>query len=93
MGGRLHGALKQSRVDSNPMMGSGRDAGETAGYATVDLFASVTAMEDTKIKIGVSNLFDKFYANHLNRESLNDATTVRVNEPGRSFYIRLQTEF
>ncbi len=93
VGGHLQGALKQSRVDDNIMMGSGRDAGETDGYATLDLFASLTVMQNTKLRIGVSNLFDKFYANHLNRESLNDATTVRVDEPGRSFYFRIQSEF
>lgn len=93
MGSRLRGALKQTRIDSNPMTGSGRDAGEAAGYAIVDLFATVEVMEQTNIRFGVSNLFDKFYANHLNRESLNDAATVRVNEPGQSFYIRLQAEF
>ena len=93
IGSRLHGALRQGRVDDNIMIGSGRDAGETAGYAVLDLFASVNVMADTRIRFGVSNLFDKFYANHLNRESLNDATAVRVNEPGRSFYIRLQSAF
>ncbi|MBL4612474.1 MAG: TonB-dependent receptor [Emcibacter sp.] len=93
IGSRLHGTLRQGRVDDNIMIGSGRDAGETAGYAVLDLFASVNVMADTRIRFGVSNLFDKFYANHLNRESLNDATAVRVNEPGRSFYIRLQSAF
>ncbi|MBL4802274.1 MAG: TonB-dependent receptor [Emcibacter sp.] len=93
IGSRLRGALKQNRVDSNPMTGSGRDASETDGYALLDLFASVSVMKDTRLRFGISNLFDKYYANHLNRESLNDATTIRVNEPGRSFYIRIQSEF
>lgn len=93
IGSRLRGALKQSRIDNNPLIGSGRDAGATAGYAAVDLFASIEVIDDTKIKLGVSNLFDTLYANHLNRESLNDATAVRVNEPGRSFYIRVQSAF
>jgi len=93
IGTRLRGALKQSRIDANPFIASGRDAGRTAGYAALDLFAAITLMKMTKLRFGVSNLFDKFYANHLNRESLNDATSVRVNEPGQSFYIRLQSEF
>jgi len=93
MGSHLRGALKQPRIDDNVITGSGRDAGVTAGYAVVDLFASVTLMEQTKLRFGISNLFNKFYANHLNRESLNDAASVRVNEPGQTFYIRLQSEF
>lgn len=93
VGSHLHGALKQSRIDSNPMIGSGRDASETEGYGIIDIFASMKIMDNTKIRMGVSNLFDQYYANHLNRESLNDATTIRVNEPGRSFYFRIQSEF
>lgn len=93
VGGHLHGALKQSRIDDDIVIGSGRDAGETGGYAILDIFAGVTVMEDTKLRFGISNLFDKFYANHLNRESLNDATTIRVDEPGRSFYFRIQSQF
>ena len=93
VGGRLRGALSQNRIDDNMMIGSGRDAGETDGYTAVDLFASVQVMDQTRVRFGASNLFDKLYANHLNRESLNDALTVRVNEPGRSFYIRVQSEF
>ena len=93
IGSHLRGAFKQSRIDTNPMIGSGRDAGETDGYAVIDIFASVKIMENTKIRLGVSNLFDTFYVNHLNRESLNDASTIRVNEPGRSFYLRIKSEF
>ncbi len=92
VGGHLRGAFNQNRIDDNPMTGSGRDAGETSGYDIIDIFTSAKIMENTKIRFGVSNLFDTFYANHLNRESLNDATTVRVNEPGRSFYFRIQSE-
>lgn len=93
LGGRLHGALKQTRVDDDPFTGSGRDAGKTDGYALVDLFASVEVYEQARIRFGVTNLFDKFYSNHLNRENLNDGSTVHVNEPGRSVYVRLQAEF
>ncbi len=93
LGSRLRGALKQNRVDSNPMTGSGRDAGETDGYGIIDIFASVEFIKQTKIRFGISNLLDRLYANHLNRESLNDATALRVNEPGRSFYFRIQSSF
>ncbi|VAW03703.1 hypothetical protein MNBD_ALPHA01-1601 [hydrothermal vent metagenome] len=93
VGSRLRGTLKQARVDADPMTGSGRDAGETDGYGIVDIFASVEFIKQTKIRFGISNLLDKFYANHLNRESLNDATALRVNEPGRSFYFRIQSSF
>lgn len=93
VGSRLRGALKQNRVDDNFITGSGRDAGETDGYGIIDIFASVEFIKQTKFRFGISNLLDKLYANHLNRESLNDATALRVNEAGRSFYFRIQSEF
>ncbi|MCF6196974.1 MAG: TonB-dependent receptor [Emcibacter sp.] len=93
LGGRLRGAVRQDRVDDNPLTGSGRDAGITDGYAALDIFATIKLQENSRLRFGVSNLFDTLYANHLNRESLSDATVIRVNEPGRSFYARLQTSF
>jgi len=93
LGNHIHGALKQNRVDDNIMLGSGRDAGETDGYAVMDIFASVQILGKTKIRLGLANLFDKSYANHLNRENLDDGAAIRVNEPGRSVYVRLQSEF
>ncbi|MCK5425719.1 MAG: TonB-dependent receptor [Emcibacter sp.] len=93
VGGRLRGTFEQARVDANPMTGSGRDAGTTDGNSIIDIFATIKVMEKTKIRLGVSNLFDTLYANHLNRESLNDAASIRVNEAGQSFYFRIQSEF
>ncbi|MCF8473140.1 MAG: TonB-dependent receptor [Emcibacter sp.] len=93
IGGRLFGAFKQSRIDTDPLIASGRDAGETEDYIAMDIFGAMSILDNSKIRFGVSNLFDKLYANHLNRESLNDATSIRVNEPGRSFYVRLESKF
>jgi len=90
---RLRAALDQNRVDDNAMIGSGRDAQATPGYAVADLFASYNLSDRIKARFGISNIFNTTYANHLNRESLNDATSVQVNEAGRSFYLRLAANF
>ena len=42
---------------------------------------------------GIDNLFDKAYANHLNRANAFDPVQVQVNEPGRSFWARLTATF
>ncbi len=90
---RLAWAAKQSRVDTNRAKGSGRDVRETSGYAVLDLFAIVHYFEPLEISFGVTNLFDKHYANHLNQENLFDAKAVQVNEPGRSVFVQTRLPF
>lgn len=90
---RLRGAATQSRVDDDPATGSGRDAGKTDGYLVQDLFASVTVAEPVELRLGVTNLYDTTYADHLNRSSAFDPSEVQVNEPGRSIYLQLRAAF
>ncbi|WP_321389381.1 TonB-dependent copper receptor [Emcibacter sp.] len=90
LGGRMRWAVTQTRVDDNAMTGSGRDVQETPGWAVFDLFGRYDLTKGITVRAGVSNILDKTYANHLNRENTNDGTEIQVNEPGRSFYIRLQ---
>lgn len=85
----LHWASKQNRADTDPLTGTGRDIGETSGYGIFELFATLETYYSAKINFGVTNLFDKNYANHLNRSNISDPTEVRVNEPGRSFFVTL----
>ncbi|MEJ2124086.1 MAG: TonB-dependent receptor, partial [Alphaproteobacteria bacterium] len=61
------------------------------GWATVDLFGSYNITQNFQLNAGVTNLFDATYANHLNRELLGEQ--VKVNEKGRSFYVRAITKF
>jgi iron complex outermembrane receptor protein len=82
-------AAKQTRVDDNKMTGSGLDAGPTPGWAVLDLAGSVELGAGFGIQAGVANTFDRTYANHLNRASAFDPEAVRVNEPGRTFWVRL----
>ena len=86
-------AMKQTRVDDDSSVGSGRDSGKTSGYAIFDLNATYTPVEAVSVTFGVSNLFDKTYANHLNRSSTIDGTEYQVNEPGRSFYVQANVPF
>lgn len=86
-------ALRQGRVDTNPMMGTGRDSRATPGYAVFDLAALYRLKEGLNLQFGARNLFDELYADHLNRSNLLDATEVQVNEPGRSLYAKLVASF
>lgn len=93
VGTRFNGALKQTRVDDDSGTGSGRDVGKTPGWFTQDLFATIDMFEPVTVRFGVTNLFDREYANHLNRSNAFDSTEVQVNEPRRSAYLRVSARF
>lgn len=93
LGTRVNGALKQTRVDLDTATGSGRDVQKTSGYVTADLYGSRFVGDNIELGLGVTNLFDKVYANHLNKSNAFDNTEVQVNEPGRSFYLRVTGTF
>jgi iron complex outermembrane receptor protein len=93
LGGRLHGAARQDRVDSNPASGSGLDAGETGGWTVLDVYAEVQVGNALTLRAGVDNLFDKAYADHINRANAFDPVQVQVNEPGRSLWLKAEASF
>ncbi len=93
LGGSMHWATKQTRVDTDATTGTGRDVGKTGGYAVFDVSATLTKMEPLSLTAGVRNIFDKTYANHLNRSNVSDPTEVQVNEAGRSFYVQAHLPF
>jgi iron complex outermembrane receptor protein len=87
--GLFRWAASQTRVDDDPLTGSGQDLGETAGYGVLDLSGRYRILRSLALVAGVDNVFNRTYANHLNRGNLFDPTPVRINEPGRTFWIRL----
>jgi iron complex outermembrane receptor protein len=93
LGGAVNGAITQTRVDVDPATGSGLDTGKTPGWVTVDLHATMELVPSVELRAGVTNLFDKEYAYHLNRANAFDPTSVQVNEPGRSVYLRVSASF
>ena len=92
-GGRIRGATRQDRVDDDPATGSGLDNGETAGWTTLDLYASLTPRPAVELKLGIDNLLDKTYAEHLNRANDFDPVQVQINEPGRSIWAKAKAVF
>jgi iron complex outermembrane receptor protein len=87
--GVVRWAAQQTRVDDNPMTGSGLDAGPTPGWVVLDLAATFEIGAGFGLQAGVANVFDRTYANHLNRASDFDPAAVRVNEPGRTLWLRV----
>ncbi|MDJ0740944.1 MAG: TonB-dependent copper receptor [Gammaproteobacteria bacterium] len=95
-GARVRAAAQQTRVDtgsSTGIAGQGLDVGKTSGWAVLDLYASFEVSDSVTVDIGVDNLFDKSYAQHLNRANAFDPTQVQVNEPGRSGWLKVSASF
>jgi len=92
-GVRVRAAAKQNRIDDNPLTGSGLDVGDTAGWAVVDVHGSYNINKQVTLNLGVDNLFDEEYAQHLNRSSAFDPLQVQVNEPGISAWVKLSARF
>lgn len=82
-------AMKQNRIDDDTAQ---RDVRKTPGYGTLDLYAKAD-FQPFEVRLGVSNLFDKTYARHLNRSNAIDPTEIQVNEPGRSIGLRVNARF
>lgn len=89
----MRAASKQNRADDETNNNSGLDVGETGGYAVFDVYGKIYGLDPVEISLGVSNVLDKTYSNHLNRSSSFDNTVTKVNEPGRSFFVRINAEF
>lgn len=93
IGTRLRFADKQTRVEDDSSVNSGTDVGQTSGYGVMDLYGTMFLQNDVEFKMGVDNLFDKTYAEHLNPGSSVDTTSTQVNEPGRSVWAKVHIRF
>jgi len=92
-GGRVRAAARQTRVDTDISVGSGLDAQETPAWAVLDLHGRYEVNDAVSVDFGIDNLFDRDYAQHLNRASAFDPAQVQVDEPGRSAWLRLSARF
>lgn len=90
-GGRVRFAAQQHEIDT----ASGLDTIQTPEYAVLDLYGGYNFTRKTSLKIGVDNVFDKLYAEHVNRAYIGifGDPTQRIYEPGRTFWARLDTKF
>ncbi len=74
-----------------------RDLGPSAGFATVALNASYRINAALRVSAGVANLFDRAYSEHLNLAGSADfgfpADPVRINEPGRTAWVKLNYRY
>ena len=74
----------------------GQDIGRSPGFAVISLNASRRFGEHFRLSAGIDNLFNKTYAEHISRAGsavAGFAQTTRVNEPGRTAWLKLDASF
>lgn len=85
-------ALAQRRVATDEGNIVGQDLGSSAGFGVFSLNGGLRLGHGLTLSAGLDNMFDKVYAEHINAavEGLAGyVNTVRVNEPGRTAWIKL----
>ncbi len=89
-------ATAQHRVARNEGNIVGQDLGPSAGFGVFSLNAAYRLDPRLTLSTGVDNVFNKTYAEHVNAATVGltgYVNTLRVNEPGRTLWIKLDTTF
>ncbi len=89
LGTKVNFAARQDRIDTL----SKQEVGETAGHATLDIYGNYKINKTFSMRVGVDNVLDKTYAEHASRSNLLDIQAIKVNEPGRTAWLKLTAEF
>lgn len=97
VGALLRSAASQDRV--NPGYGNvvGQDLGDSSGFTVFSVNGGYRFTERLQLAAGVDNVFDRAYSEHLNLAGNSafgyPADPVRINEPGRSAWLKLNYKF
>ncbi len=73
-----------------------KDFGPSSGFGTLSINGAYAFNERIKLSVGVDNIFNKTYSEHLNlagQGSFGFAANTRVNEPGRNVWARLDIRY
>jgi iron complex outermembrane receptor protein len=96
LGGLWRIANRQQRVAVGEGNIVGQDLGPTGGFGVFSLNAGWRIDPHFTVGAGIDNLFDKTYAEHVNAataEVTGYVNTVRINEPGRTAWLKLDVKY
>ncbi|MDM1248617.1 TonB-dependent copper receptor [Acinetobacter sp. R933-2] len=87
---------KQDRISLHQGNIVGYDMNESKSFNTLALNASYNLAKDINIAVGVDNVFDKAYTEHLNKAGSSDfgfASEEQFNNIGRNYWARMSMKF
>ena len=92
-GALLRAVAAQDRVAPGYGNVVGQDFGTSPGFATLAVNGGYRFSEKMQLSAGIDNVFDRAYSEHLNLAGNADfgypADPVRINEPGRTAWVKL----
>jgi len=96
-GALLRVVAAQRRVNQGHGNVVGQDLGPSAGFAVFSLNGGYRFSERVQLVAGIDNLFDRDYAEHLNLAGNSafgyPADPMRIHEPGRSVWVKLDYRY
>jgi iron complex outermembrane receptor protein len=96
LGALWRGATAQHRAAVGEGNIVGQDLGPTGGFGVFSLNGGYRLTENVALTAGIDNVFDKVYAEHVNAANEGLAgyvNTTRVNEPGRTAWLKANVRF
>lgn len=95
VGALMRAVAAQNRVDPGKGNIVGQDTAATAGFTIFSLNAAYKPTKSSQLSVGVDNLFDRSYAEHISRAGAmigGYEQTSKINEPGRTLWLKAQIE-
>ncbi len=95
-GGLLRLVAEQNRVAVGQGNIVGQDLGSTPGFVVFSLNGGYQLTAYAKLSVGVDNLLDATYAEHISRGGAAVAgytTSTRINEPGATYWLKLDLSY
>jgi iron complex outermembrane receptor protein len=95
-GALLRAVARQDRVDPGKGNIADQDIGPTGGFAVFAVNAAYRFTKTFTLSGGVDKLFDRTYAEHPSRSGTaipGFVQTKRINEPGRTSWLKAQASF
>lgn len=93
VGGLLRAVTAQRRIALNQGNIVGQDVTATPGFAVVSVNAGWKLAAATSLAVGIDNLLDRDYAEHISRQGAAipgfAVQTGQLREPGRTWWVRL----
>lgn len=94
--GLIRVVSRQDRVAINDGNVVGKDFSKSAGFTIFSLNTAYKVNDNVKLSAGVDNLFDKTYSEYLNlagNSGFGYSSNSPVNEPGRTFWAKMNLTF